>query len=86
MQTLELLARFVADIIYSVIGFVIVGLAAWAVGLFVGWLESQSIIRIFVDTMKYLEYFIFGVDVIGFLFLVFMSLIKFLREVWRIYK
>lgn len=86
MQTFELIGRFLLDIFFSVVGFCIVGFAAWVLGLFVGWLETKAVIEIIVDTMKYLEYFLFGVDVIGFLFLVTMSFIKFLREVWRIYK
>jgi hypothetical protein len=85
MRALEPLVRFVLDILLGVIGFIVVGLGAWAIGLFVHWLKAQDTVpSIFIYIMSMIEYLLFGIAVVGFVYLVLMALYKFVREVWRI--
>lgn len=86
-KSAELAIRFLVDILIGIIGFVLVGCAALLLGIFVSWLKSHNIVDGWIiSAMILLEYATFLADIIGYMFLILMSLVKFLREVWKEYK
>jgi hypothetical protein len=85
VQTLEIIGRFVLDVVLGVIGFCLVGAAAWLLGVFVKFIDTDTTPRIIIYVLTGIEYLTFAIDAIGFVFLLIMSSLKFMREVWRLY-
>lgn len=83
-KSAELVLRFVLDIAFGIIGFIVVGLAALALGKFVKWIDSFQVVPSWIiKTMIGLEYAMFVADGIACAFLVLMSTAKFMGAVWR---
>ena len=84
LKSTELALRFVLDIVLGVFGFVVLGLAALGLGLFVRWLEGFHLFpEWIVSTLSVLEYLVFVVDAVGFCFHTLMSLSKLVTAIWR---
>lgn len=85
-KTVELLARFCLDIVVGIIFMVLIGVAALLIGLFVKWLDSFGIVpELLIQCLTYLEYALFVVDAVCFVFLVIMSAYKLVVEIIREY-
>ncbi|NGQ89939.1 hypothetical protein G5V65_03450 [Rhodobacter sp. HX-7-19] len=83
-KSAELVLRFILDIVFGILGFIVVGLAALALGKFVKWIDSFDVVPSWIiKTMIALEYGLFIADGIAFAFLAFMSTVKFIAAVWR---
>lgn len=83
-KSAELVFRFVLDIVFGIVGFIVVGLAALALGSFVKWIDSFAVVPGWIiKTMIALEYGLFVADGIAFAFLVLMSTVKLVSAVWR---
>ena len=84
MGPFELAVKFFLDIIISIGLFTALASAALLVGLVVERIDHVGTLKPWmVTTLGWLESFVFVVDIIGFCFLVTMSLVEFLRDVWR---
>jgi hypothetical protein len=86
-STWKFVLAFILDIVYGVVLFVLVGLAALGLGVFVHWQEGFHILpTFFIQIERGMEYVLFFIDCLGFSFLVVMSFIKLLAEILRHYK
>jgi hypothetical protein len=65
----------------AIIGFLVIGLGATLVSIFIHWLEANKWLPdICIEVMGLLEYYLFGADVLWFAFYVFVELANTLRE------
>jgi hypothetical protein len=81
---LKVVLRFVADIVFGVIGFATIGLAAFLLSKFIRWLEDGGVPSPVISVLDFLEYGLFMVDILGFVFLVGMSFYKMVVEIWEL--
>jgi hypothetical protein len=87
LKTVELLLRFVLDIIVGIVFLVLIGVAALFIGKFVKWLDSFAVVpAALIKSLTFLEYFLFAVDVVCFTSLVVMSAYKLVVEIIREYR
>jgi hypothetical protein len=80
----RIVLRFVIDVIFGVVGFAIVGFAAYVLNLFIGWLEDRGIPFYLIQILRLLEYGLFFLDIVGFSFLVIIAFYKMIREIWSL--
>jgi large-conductance mechanosensitive channel len=79
----KIVLRFVLDVLFGVIGFAIVGAAAYVLNAFIHWLEAGGVSPYIIQVLQLLEYGLFFVDILGFSFLVIIAFYKMVREIWR---
>ena len=81
-QSLEVIRDFVSKVVIAVVAFLVVGTAAIALNLFIVFAESRSLLpRNIVYGLTGIEYVIFALDLICFVYFLLIESLRFLRDV-----
>jgi hypothetical protein len=81
-QSLEVIRDFVSKVVIAVVAFLVVGTAAIALNLFIVFAASRNLLpRNIVYGLTGLEYVIFALDLICFVYFLFIESFRFLRDV-----
>ena len=82
LHRLKLVGLFALQVVLGAALFVLVGLAALGLKLFVDVLKQNKVPEIIYDMVHYLELFVFMVDAFCFVMFVSLEAIIFVRRMW----
>lgn len=81
MEMVRIVWHFLVHIVVGTGLFVGIGTAAVALHAFVGWAEKQGIFRELIYALQALEWLVFALDTLCFVWFVIILTLKFLREI-----
>jgi hypothetical protein len=84
MELLKLVWHLLLHIFYGTAIFFFFGVAAGFLQLFVSWIEQWGLIRPAVYGLRFVEYFIFILDGLAYLWFLIRVFWKFVREITRL--
>ena len=86
-KTLVVIAKFLIHVVTAGVAFVIIFLVVIGLSMFAEWVDSLAILHpILVNVLYSLEYVLFGIDILGFIFVLIVEFWRLLQEMYALRK